>query len=217
VEKGGINMTASPNIGELLRKLDEHQQAFIQHQQLYLKTSQAVHDALAQSIVGTFPSPVIFSPIAPSRRPRRSTVENETERPLGAKPRTFHSSVLTGESDESDQDDELYVQIPLPEYTFDHEDLRHHLKTYSFDAAGSGLLSTVVQNGRLLNPALFPEYHVEEKWHNSHYSVFDVGTDGSPLSRREVVKPGTKSIDSAIWQAVQVRRPASGAKRTTTI
>jgi len=63
----------------------------------------------------------------------------------------------------------------------------------------------VVRNGRLQNPALFPEYPPEELWHNSHYSVFDVGTDGAPLSRREVVKEGTTSIDSAIWQAIQVR------------
>ncbi|RAL60004.1 hypothetical protein DID88_000630 [Monilinia fructigena] len=32
---------------------------------------------------------------------------------------------------------------------------------------------------------------------------FDVGKDGAPLSRRDVIEPGTTKIDSAIWQAVK--------------
>lgn len=117
---------------------------------------------------------------------------------------TVHSSVLTGDSDESDNDDELYVQTPLPSYKYDYEDLRSHLKTYTFNEHGDVLLDTVVHNKRLLYPSLFPEYPDDERWHLSHYSVFDVSTDGAPLSRREVVKDGTTSIDSAVWQAIQV-------------
>ncbi|PBP20018.1 hypothetical protein BUE80_DR009146 [Diplocarpon rosae] len=129
----------------------------------------------------------------------------------------LRSSLLTGESDESDDDDELYVQTPLPSYKYDLEDLRDHLKTYTLNEYGAVLLDSVVHNKRLLYPTLFPEYPEDEKWHNSHYSVFDVCTDGAPLSRREVVKAGTKSIDSAVWQAIQdlnadpdAQRPAVG-------
>jgi len=100
----------------------------------------------------------------------------------------------------------LTVFEPDRLYSYDHENLRDHLKTYKFNEEGETLLETVVMNGRLINPSLFRDYPPDEKWHNSHYSVFDVGQDGAPLSRREVVQPGTTSIDSAIWQAIQVRQ-----------
>ena len=134
---------------------------------------------------------------------------------LERKPSTYHSSVLTGDSSESDDDNELYVQTPLPSYKFDHEHLRQHLKMHNFDEYGQSILKTVTGNGRV-DPGLFPEYPPEEKYHNSHYSVFDVGADGAPLSRREIVTTGS-SIDSAIWQAVKdlnsdptSKRPAVG-------
>lgn len=210
---------ASSQTEELLRKLDEQHQA-------YIKTFRLVHEALAQnaqsaqsnsssSTAGlTIPIPnpghlTLAPPLsppsrAPSRRRRRST-EIETERPL-RRPGTFYSSVFTGDSDESDIDGDLYVQDSLPSYKFDLEDLRQHLKTYKFGEAGEILLKSVVKHGRLKYPGLFRDYPKEEKWHNSHYSVFDVDKDGAPLSRWEVVKPGTTSIDSAIWQVIQVRR-----------
>lgn len=99
---------------------------------------------------------------------------------------TVHSSVLTGDSDDSDNDDELYVQTQLPSYKYDYEDLRNHLKTYTFKDHGDILLDTVVHNKRLLYPSLFPEYPEDERWHLSHYSVFDVSTDGAPLSRERL-------------------------------
>ncbi|KAK0106339.1 hypothetical protein ONS96_003977 [Cadophora gregata f. sp. sojae] len=152
-----------------------------------------------------------LSVILPKRH-RRSFTELDGERPV-----TIHSSLLTGDSDDSGNDDELYVQAPLPSYTYDYEDLRNHLKTYTFKEHGGILLDTVVHNKRLLYPSLFPEYPEDERWHLSHYSVFDVSTDGAPLSRREVVKDGTTSIDSAVWQAIQdlnanpdSQRPAVG-------
>ena len=202
-------MTSLP-VAELLKKLDDQHQA-------YLETFKLVHEALANNAAPIATSARPSSPpatIAPTKRRRRSTMEVDGERPE-RKPSTYHSSVLTGESSESDDDDELYVQTPLPSYKFDHEHLKHHLKSHPFDAYGQTLLKTVIDNGRV-DPGLFPEYPPEEKYHNSHYSVFDVGADGAPLSRREIVTAGS-SIDSAIWQAIQdlnsdptAKRPAVG-------
>jgi hypothetical protein len=112
--------------------------------------------------------------------------------------------VFTGDSDESDPDGDLYVQDALPPYKYDLEDLRQHLKSHKFGEGGEVLLKTVVKNGRLKHPEIFHDYPEGEKWHNSHYSVFDVDRDGAPLSRSEVVNPSTNSIDSAIWQVIQV-------------
>lgn len=192
-------MAAGPSTEELLKKLDEQHKA-------YLDTFKLVHEALSHNFIANS-NPA--SP-GPSKRRRRSTIDNETERPERRKPMkpgsVPGSSVITGDSDESDDDDELYVQTPLPSYKFDHEHLRSHLKQHTFNESGKKILETVIDNGRLLNPMLFPEYPPNDRSHNSHYSVFDVGTDGAPLSRHEVVKPGTTSIDSAIWQVIQVGR-----------
>ncbi|KAG0647248.1 hypothetical protein D0Z07_7222 [Hyphodiscus hymeniophilus] len=199
-------MAAGPSTEELLKRLDDQHKA-------YLDTFKLVHEALSQNVVAnTIPT----SP-EPSKRRRRSTVEHDVQRPErrkllkpGSVPGT---SVWTGDSDESDDDDELYVQTYLPSYKFDHENLRQHLKHHPFNVSGKKILETVIDNGRLLDPTLFPEYPPNDRSHNSHYSVFDVGADGAPLSRHEVVKPGTTSIDSAIWQAIQDLNTGSADQR----
>jgi len=167
-----------------------------------------VHDALRHAPTNNGPIGALNSPASATTILKRRTLSTHTtpsDRPSSRELSTLHSSILTGESDESDDDGELYVQIPLPPYKFDEEHLRQHLRTYDFTEHGALLLSSVVRSKKLLHPAaLFPTYPPHEKWHNSHYSVFDVGPDGAPLSRREVVRNGTVSIDSAIWQAIQV-------------
>ncbi|TVY32020.1 hypothetical protein LSUB1_G008535 [Lachnellula subtilissima] len=188
---------------ELLKRLDEQHQA-------YLETFKLVHEALSQTAAATTASPAALPPlqspvtsVSAGKRRRLSTVETEIDRPGGLrKPSTYHSSVLTGESDESDEDDELYVQTPLARSKYEDEDLRKHLQTHKFNEEGQLLLDSIVNDGVLLRPTLFPKYDPDEKFHNSHYTIFDVGKDGAPLSRSFVVKPGS-SIDSSIWQAIK--------------
>lgn len=195
---------------ELLKKLDDQHQA-------YLETFKLVHDALNNSLTNTntntnsasvapAPAPAPQSPgsIRTFTKRRRVSARDDGDIPE-VRPSTLHSSVLSGDSDDSDDDDDLYVQTPLAPFKYDEEQLRQHFRTYNFTDAGHIILETVItKNGRLLDPVLFPDYHRADRSHNSHYSVFDVGKDGAPLSRRDVVKPGTTKIDSAIWQAVKV-------------
>lgn len=182
------------NTEELLQKLDEQHQA-------YLTTFRLVHEALLQTATGSALSSLV---VAPTKRRRRSTLEVDAERPLFAGSSNYRSSVLTAESDESEDDDELYVETPLSTYKFGDEKLYQHLNTYNFNEFGKTLLNDRVYKKRLPNSPLFPEYPPEEKWHNSHYTVLDVGRDGVLISRHKVVKEGTVSIDSAIWQTIQV-------------
>lgn len=188
-------MTGNTSHEELLKRLDDQHRA-------YLETFRLVHEALAQSVAGN----AIASPISSTtKKRRRSTLERSDTERLFKPTAPTTTSLTTAESDSSDDDDELYVQNTLKCYKFDTEDLRQHLRTHNFNEEGLKLLETVITNrGRLLDPAeIFPQYPPEEKSHNSHYSVFDVGTDGAPVSRREVVNAGS-TIDSAIWQAIRV-------------
>jgi hypothetical protein len=169
----------------------------------YLESVAKIHEALTQQTISN-------TPTSPLRRRRRSTVDPDAERPLVTAQNSGHVVFATNDSnfsdDISDDDGDLYVQDTLPSYKFDTEDLRDHLKTYKFNEQGKKLLETVItEYGRLLNPSyLFPQYPPEELSHNSHYTVFDVGKDGAPVSRRKVVESGS-TIDSAIWQAIRVR------------
>jgi len=198
-------MQANMNTADLLKRLDEQHRA-------YQETFKLVHEALVQSVVNRPPPSPGLAPTSAPRQRRRSTIDVEgidlpliTIRSISQQA----TSLTTGETDISDDDDELYVQDLLPSYQFDYEDLKDHLKKYPFNEEGRTLLKAVVgENGRLKNPELFPESLDEETSHNSHYSIFDVGTDGTPLSRHKFVSTGS-TIDSAIWQALQVGLPNS--------
>jgi hypothetical protein len=206
-----MTMATKSNIEELLKKLEENQQA-------YFQTIREVHEALAQPSASSSAPVPSGAPSTKSRKTRRrSTCDTDVEKPAGdwvakhkrpkdgdAPAGTLGSSVITGDSDESDVKEEFYVQEPLPSYKFDFEDLKEHLRKHKFDEHGQKLLESVVHNGKLQDPRVFPEYSPEELWHQSHYSVFDVDNDGAPLSRSGIVTTGSK-IDSAIWQAIQVK------------
>jgi len=191
------------NTEELLKRLDEQHKA-------YLETFKLVHEALSQTVVNVNRPPHSpgLAPTSAPRQRRRSTIDADgidlpliTIRSISQQQAT---SFTTGETDISDEDDDLYVQDLLPSYQFDYENLKDHLKKYAFNEQGRTLLKTVIgANGRLKSPELFPKLLDEESSHNSHYSIFDVGTDGTPLSRHKFVSSGS-TIDSAIWQAIQV-------------
>ncbi|KAA8566726.1 hypothetical protein MFRU_044g00470 [Monilinia fructicola] len=183
---------------ELLKRLDDQHQA-------YLETFKLVHEALNNSVTNTntVSTPQSTGSIRTFTKRRRRSTKDDRDIPE-IRPSTLHSSVLSGDSDDSDDDDDLYVQTPLASFTHGEEQLRQHLRSYNFTDAGHTILESVItKNGRLLEPVLFPEYHRADRSHNSHYSVFDVGKDGAPLSRRDIVEPGTTKIDSAIWQAIK--------------
>ncbi|KAH8819458.1 hypothetical protein F5884DRAFT_660991 [Xylogone sp. PMI_703] len=194
---------ASPTIEELIKRLDDQHQA-------YLETFRLVHESLAQSQAAptsprsSSPPPVSSPPpIPPSiKRLRRTTLDLEAERLSPVRAATLQSSILTGDDTSDDEDDgDLYVQTPLPPTKFDHEHLRAHLKNFKFGEASLKILESVVaENGRLLNPTLFPDYSKDDLSHNSHYSVYDVGADGAPVDRHQ---PGDGTIDKLIWRAIR--------------
>jgi hypothetical protein len=163
----------------------------------YLETFNKAHKAVADTLAkqgerrATRPSlevpvslpgsPTLQTPIpslsvvppALSRKP--STVGGP-----GYRDGNFDASTVSDDSESEDEDDEFFVKHPLPTRSFDHEHLRHHLKTYQFDSHGRQILTSVINDrGRLKNPSLFPTSAEEKNY--SHYQVFDVGGDGVPI------------------------------------
>lgn len=144
-----------------------------------------------------------------------STFETEAARPpvyskaLVRKP-TGSSSNLDSSSlsDDSDAEDESYfVQDLLPSRSHDHEHLRKHLKTYSWDEWGRQILASVITDrARLTQPSLFPTPAGpgEDHSHYSHFQVFDVGSDGAPVLVGPADSKNSKhSKETQIWHTLK--------------
>lgn len=192
------------DIAALVQHLDAQRDAYIAALQ---RLHEGVVRNVAQASHGTQPVRGADTQDSALRPPHliisASTPREEIPEPLRSA-RTFDMSTV---SDESDQEDATYfVQAPLPSISFDHEDLREHLKTYSWDRYGREVLAGLVTDrGRLKEPSLFPARPgpAEDRSHYSHYQVFDVGGDGAPRSVEPKV-PEEASRAAAIWCAIKV-------------
>ncbi|KAF2091613.1 hypothetical protein K490DRAFT_31641 [Saccharata proteae CBS 121410] len=165
---------------ELLRQLEEQRTAF-------LALEERVHEALrleaASKPDSPPPSQTPGSPVTQTgARQSAISIVEPTKKSSTPLPSLFHSSTVSVDSD-SEDDETYYVQTPLPAKAVDHEDLRTHLRTHKWDEHGQTILESVVtDDGRLVNPVLFPDHgQAEDNAHISHFQVFDVGPDGAPL------------------------------------
>jgi hypothetical protein len=197
-----------------LKQLDERhkaeRQAVVEKQQAERK---AIEEALttpdsSTSSASFFPS-LPLTPLVSNKRRKRSKPESEVQRPvIPTEPdRRTLISLLTGEESESEEESELYVQKSLPTRKFDFEDLREHFKTYTWTNDGESLLQDIVVNNKLTQPGIFYQYSPEEeKWHHSHYTVFDVGPDGAPLPmHREACSEDRVDNDVETWNILKAR------------
>ena len=216
-------MDETAKIDELFRRLDAHREA-------YLETFQKTHEAVAQilasasngststSVAATAP----LSPLEPPSSPRGSVSRAVSDREHVRKTSTGLSTLqtsssaskATGEDSDDDSDESLYVQELLEPQSFDHEELREHLREYDFDDYGKKILEGVVDDLERLKQAwLFPTQlgPAEDRSHYSHYQVFDVGTDGAPLQID--LSESKVSQATAIWLALKdINQPSRARK-----
>ena len=199
------------SVEELVRQLDAQKQA-------YFDTFSRLHEASVQSLTAstdpTIASPPVVSPLQPSAsvtiashenqaRSQRSTSLAELQRKHSGFSATIDASTVSDEDNE--EEEEYFVQTTLPSHTFEHEDLRKHLKTYEWDWYGQQILASLItDHGRLRQPCLFHAGRAaEDRSHYSHYQVYDVGPDGSPLL---VDTSGLEDVSKAtiIWHSIKV-------------
>ncbi|KAL8636941.1 MAG: hypothetical protein Q9228_005731, partial [Teloschistes exilis] len=163
----------------------------------YLDTLSRAHDVLAKaleaSVTGKSP-PKLTSDAVRQNTNNRSNSIMEVES-------LKKSSTFSPEDSDTDDNESLFVQDPLPKELHDEEGLRKHLQGYDWTPHDRSIVGTVLNNKQLLERSkLFPVTlgPVDDRSHLSHYSIFDVGRDGAPL---EVQKPGQKPVSRAqtIW------------------
>lgn len=172
---------------EMVRKLAEDRSN-------YLNTLNRAHDLLAEALTAA----------AGGRLPPRLPTDSDAN--------TIITDVASGGwsvEDESitDDDESLFVQQPLPQEEYTHEGLRKHIKLHRWTQSGRAILGNLLNNNKFLGQdCLFPVRlgSVEDRSHLSHYSIFDVGNDGSPLQRRNASDSRPCSRAMAIWRNLKV-------------
>lgn len=212
-------MENAERVEALIRQLDSQREA-------YQETLTNVHELLAQNLAATVRSnnlPTSSSPPeAQSQRSNRksdSYVASEREKAnrKASELASFQTSSLsktTGEDSDSDDgaDEALYVQTPLEPQTYDMETLRSHLRSYAWDKHCRMILEGVVGNpSRLAETPLVPNRKgkLEDRSDVTHYQVFDVGPDGSPLAVdfSHIEKDFGRAM--ALWHAVKEVNPVT--------
>lgn len=213
------------NLDVLIKRREEQRDA-------YLQTNDRVEELLGAT------SP----PSSPGRDVPRSPGVSESQRTLSRPSRRQHSigvdsagvdslgldSVITssasratgeGSDDEVEEGEEYYVQTPLEHQQYDHEGLRQHLRSFKFSSASRIILSGIVGNAAFLSkPTLFTTHGgaAADRSDFSHHQVFEVGTDGAPLTVElpESEKPPSKAL--VIWNTIKdvnVTKPEDSRER----
>ena len=218
-------MDNSKQVETLIRELDKQREA-------YMETFQKVNELLAKNLAATASAIAAkdttsgASPHPPSEKSRqrstsRATSEQDSHvRKTSTGLSTFitsSESKATGEdSDDEDQDEALYVQTPLESQSYDEEGLRNHLRSYKWNDYGKKILEGVAGNPRLLSQSsLIPDRKgpMPDRSHYSHYQVFAVGPDGSPLPIERPVIEQESGRAMAIWQAIKEINPPSRERK----
>ena len=217
-------MEDSKKVEALIRELDVQREA-------YMSTFQKVHELLAQNLAATASSsaspPRSGTPAPPndgiSQRSRRSTIISNAPFDKDThfrKTSTGLSTVITASSskeDGSDDEDieEVHVQTPLASRSFDEDGFRKHLRSHSWNPDGRKILDGVVGSPSRIGQRLIPNHkgpHADRS-HYSHYQVYDVGTDGSPLAVDKQNVENEFGRAMGMWEAIREVNPPTKTRQ----
>ena len=179
---------------EMIRKLAEDRAS-------YLDTLTRAHDVLEQALTAA----------AAGKPPPRLTTEIVQNNITGNNPdvESVQKDSAFSAEEESDTDDNesLFVQQTLPKESYEEEALRQHISQHPWTDPGRTILKDVLNNPQLFTQqCIFPVAlgPVDDRSHITHYSIFDVGNDGAPLTIRDASDSRPCSRALAIWKNLRV-------------
>lgn len=178
---------------EMLRKLAEDRAT-------YLGTLTRTEDVLTQALTAT-------AGFKTSPRLTSETIRHNTGHTLEVESVQNGSATQVDSDSDTDDDESLFVQQSLLPESYDELGLWKHIKEHEWTEAGRAILGDVLQKELpSKNGSLFPRAlgAVPDQSHLTHYSIFDVGSDGAPLSIKPLGTTGTASTSRAmaIWRNI---------------
>ena len=140
---------------------------------------------------------------------------------LGRHQTGFHVPMTSGsiagsdldDDGDGDGDDDLFVQEQLQSESFDLEGMRRHIRSYKWEFYDEKIMHGVVGNpARLSETPLIPNQKgkLEDGSDRTHYQVFNIGRDGSPLAYEFLDIERTLGRPAALWHAVKDIKPTNG-------
>ncbi|KAL9600440.1 MAG: hypothetical protein Q9219_003193 [cf. Caloplaca sp. 3 TL-2023] len=175
---------------EMIKKLAEDRA-------VYLDTLSRAHDVLAKALEAS----------ATGKEPPRLTseaVRRNTAHTIDVES-IQKSSTFSPDDSDTDDNESMFVQEPLPKEEYDEAGLKTHLREYEWTDHGKNIIGSVLNNKQLIERThMFPITRgaVDDRSHLSHYSIFDVSNDGAPLEIHRVnEKPVSRA--QAIWDNIK--------------
>ncbi|KAL8933134.1 MAG: hypothetical protein Q9216_006511 [Gyalolechia sp. 2 TL-2023] len=175
---------------EMIKKLAEDRAT-------YIDTLSRAHDVLGKALeaAATGKDP----PKLTSDAVRRNTVTTIDVESIQK------SSTFSPDGSDTDDNESMFVQDPLPKEQYNEPGLKKHIREYNWNSAHREIIGTVLDNKQLLErTCMFPITRgpVDDRSHLSHYSIFDVSNDGAPLEiHRADEKPVSRA--QAIWNNIK--------------
>lgn len=192
---------------ELIKKLDSYIDSTNKTQELLLRAlnSQGGTDTALSLNVGPSASRLTTEAI---HRQNAATLDVDSVM-------RDHGSTAGGEDSDDDENSSIFVQVPLQREEYDLEGFRDHLRNYEWPEVTLAVLNDLPNDKVILNsPSIFPTQKGEcaDRSHLTHYSIFDVGTDGAPLPVRPKGEDDS-SRSLAIWNRLKSTNADSQRER----
>ncbi|KAI4120362.1 MAG: hypothetical protein LQ338_007071 [Usnochroma carphineum] len=181
----------------------------------YLDTLSRAHDVLAKALEASAtgkPPPKLTSEAVQRnsteviRRNTANTIDVESLK---------KSSTFSPEDSDTDDNESMFVQEPLPKEEYDEAGLKKHIREYQWTPHDKEIVGSVLDKEQLLRRTnIFPVTTgpVDDRSHLSHCSIFDVGNDGAPL---EIHRADEKHVSRAqtIWNNIKAINPDESRSR----
>ena len=152
-------------VQDLIKKLEDDRKA---HLESINKTHELLKQLLGASTAGS--SSIPFTPER-SRRYTGTTLATT----LDVESVLKTSTLSTNDESDTDEDEALYVQDPLPSESYDEDGLKKHIREYRWTDAGKKILQGLLDKPDILQrSSIFPsEFPAEDRSHLSHYTILD--------------------------------------------
>ena len=152
-------------VQDLIKKLEEDRKA---HLESINKTHELLKQLLGASTAGS--SSIPFT----AERSRRYT-GTTLATTLDVESLQKSSTLSANDESETDEDEALYAQDPLPAESYDEDGLKKHIREYSWTDAGKNILQGLLDKPEILQrSSIFPTRDpAEDRSHLSHYTIYD--------------------------------------------
>ena len=152
-------------VQDLIKRLEEDRKA-------HLESINKTHELLKQ-LIGTSTAGSPSTPFTSERSRRYTGTTFATT--LDVESVQKSSTLSANDESDTDEDEALFVQDPLPPESYDEDGLKKHIRTYKWTDAGKNILESLLDKPEILqSTSILPIHDIGEgRAQLSHYTILD--------------------------------------------